>query len=51
MFCNFLPCLLVILQRYPNTQLTTFPGAHTTALGEEDFPNGVLENKLMAEFE
>lgn len=27
------------------------PWAHTTALGEEDFPNGVLNNKLMAEFE
>ena len=23
------------------------PWAHTTALGEEDFPNGVLNNKLM----
>lgn len=27
------------------------PWAHTTSLGEEDFPNGVLNNKLMAEFE
>ncbi|KUI68580.1 Cyanamide hydratase [Cytospora mali] len=27
------------------------PWAHTTALGEEDFPNGVLNNELMAEFE
>ncbi|KAJ4387077.1 hypothetical protein N0V93_007664 [Gnomoniopsis smithogilvyi] len=27
------------------------PWAHTTALGEEDFPNGVLNNTLMAEFE
>ena len=27
------------------------PWAHTTALGEEDFPNGVLGNKLMARFE
>ncbi|KAJ9156022.1 Cyanamide hydratase [Pleurostoma richardsiae] len=27
------------------------PWAHTTALGEEDFPEGVLNNKLMAEFD
>lgn len=27
------------------------PWAHTTALGEEDFPNGVLGNKLMAPYE
>ncbi|CAK7214355.1 hypothetical protein SBRCBS47491_002112 [Sporothrix bragantina] len=27
------------------------PWAHTTALGEEDFPEGVLHNKLMAEFD
>lgn len=27
------------------------PWAHTTALGEEDFPNGVLNNKLMAEYD
>jgi cyanamide hydratase len=27
------------------------PWAHTTALGEDDFPNGVLNNKLMAEFD
>lgn len=27
------------------------PWAHTTHLGEEDFPNGVLNNHLMAEFE
>ncbi|KAI9756253.1 MAG: H(+)-transporting V1 sector ATPase subunit H [Chaenotheca gracillima] len=27
------------------------PWAHTTALGEEDFPNGVLNNKLMQPFE
>lgn len=27
------------------------PWAHTTALGEEEFPEGVLNNKLMAEFE
>lgn len=27
------------------------PWAHTTALGEEDFPNGVLNNELMAEFD
>ncbi|EFX06010.1 urea hydro-lyase cyanamide [Grosmannia clavigera kw1407] len=27
------------------------PWAHTTALGEEDFPNGVLNNNLMAQFE
>lgn len=27
------------------------PWAHTTALGEEDFPNGVLNNRLMAKFE
>lgn len=24
------------------------PWGHTTALGEEDFPNGVLNNQLMA---
>jgi len=27
------------------------PWAHTTALGEDDFPDGVLNNKLMAEFD
>ncbi|KAL9090063.1 MAG: hypothetical protein Q9159_002231 [Coniocarpon cinnabarinum] len=27
------------------------PWAHTTALGEEDFPNGVLNNKLMAPYD
>jgi cyanamide hydratase len=27
------------------------PWAHTTALGEEDFPNGVLNNQLMAPYE
>lgn len=27
------------------------PWAHTTALGEEEFANGVLNNKLMAEFD
>lgn len=27
------------------------PWAHTTALGEEDFPDGVLDNQLMAGFE
>lgn len=27
------------------------PWAHTTALGEEDFPNGVLNNQLMAEYD
>ena len=27
------------------------PWAHTTALGEEDFPNGVKGNKLMAPYE
>ena len=27
------------------------PWAHTTHLGEEDFPNGVSNNKLMAEFD
>jgi cyanamide hydratase len=27
------------------------PWAHTTALGEEDFPNGVLGNKLMEPYE
>ena len=30
---------------------TIKPWAHTTALGEEDFPNGVLNNKLMAPFD
>ncbi|KAF3919223.1 hypothetical protein AA313_de0205267 [Arthrobotrys entomopaga] len=29
----------------------TKPWAHTTHLGEEDFPNGVLGNKLMAEYD
>lgn len=27
------------------------PWAHTTSLGEEDFPNEVLNNKIMSEFE
>ncbi|PQE06473.1 hypothetical protein CJF32_00002364 [Rutstroemia sp. NJR-2017a WRK4] len=27
------------------------PWAHTTHLGERDFPDGVMENKLMAEYE
>lgn len=27
------------------------PWAHTTALGEEDFPNGVLNNRLMAPYD
>ena len=27
------------------------PWAHTTALGEEDFPNGVLNNDLMAPYD
>ncbi|ROW09778.1 hypothetical protein VMCG_02164 [Cytospora schulzeri] len=27
------------------------PWAHTTALGEEEFPDGVLHNELMAEFD
>ena len=27
------------------------PWAHTTVLGEEDFPNGVLNNKLMAPYD
>jgi cyanamide hydratase len=27
------------------------PWAHTTHLGEEDFPNGVLGNKVMAAYE
>ncbi len=27
------------------------PWAHTTALGEEDFPNGVQNNQLMEPFE
>lgn len=27
------------------------PWAHTTALGEEEFPTGVLNNQLMAEFD
>ncbi|KAL8723581.1 MAG: hypothetical protein Q9181_007251 [Wetmoreana brouardii] len=27
------------------------PWAHTTALGEEDFPNGVLNNELMAPYD
>lgn len=27
------------------------PWAHTTALGEDDFPNGVLGNKLMEPYE
>ncbi|KAK7748768.1 hypothetical protein SLS53_000792 [Cytospora paraplurivora] len=27
------------------------PWAHTTALGEDEFPNGVLNNELMAEFD
>ena len=27
------------------------PWAHTTALGEEDFPNGVLGNELMAPYD
>lgn len=27
------------------------PWCHTTALGEEDFPNGVLGNKLMERYE
>ena len=27
------------------------PWAHTTALGEEEFPNGVLNNKLMEPYD
>jgi cyanamide hydratase len=27
------------------------PWAHTTALGEEDFPNGVLNNKVMEPYD
>ena len=27
------------------------PWAHTTALGEEDFPNDVAQNKLMAPYD
>lgn len=27
------------------------PWAHTTALGEEDFPNGVLNNRLMERYD
>lgn len=27
------------------------PWAHTTALGEDDFPNGVLNNKLMEPYD
>lgn len=27
------------------------PWAHTTALGEEDFPNGVLNNQVMAPYD
>jgi cyanamide hydratase len=27
------------------------PWAHTTALGEEDFPTGVLNNKLMQPYD
>lgn len=27
------------------------PWAHTTHLGVKDFPNGVLENKLMEKYE
>lgn len=27
------------------------PWAHTTALGEEDFPNGVLDNQVMAPYD
>ena len=27
------------------------PWAHTTALGEEDFPNGVANNKLMEPYD
>lgn len=27
------------------------PWAHTTSLGEEEFPNGVLNNQLMAEYD
>ncbi|KAH0566343.1 hypothetical protein GP486_000249 [Trichoglossum hirsutum] len=27
------------------------PWAHTTALGEDDFPNGVIDNKLMAPYD
>ena len=27
------------------------PWAHTTALGEEEFPSGVLSNKLMEPFD
>ena len=27
------------------------PWAHTTALGEEEFPNGVLGNKLMEPYD
>lgn len=27
------------------------PWAHTTHLGEREFPDGVMENKLMAEYE
>lgn len=27
------------------------PWCHTTALGEEDFPNGVLGNQLMERYE
>ena len=27
------------------------PWAHTTVLGEEDFPNGVLNNAVMAAYD
>ena len=27
------------------------PWAHTTALGEEDFPDGVMNNELMAPYD
>ncbi|KAI9808326.1 MAG: hypothetical protein M1825_004783 [Sarcosagium campestre] len=32
-------------------EITLKPWAHTTALGEDDFPNGVLNNKLMQPYD
>lgn len=32
-------------------ELRLKPWAHTTHLGREEFPNGVLENKLMEEYD
>ncbi|KAI9860350.1 MAG: hypothetical protein M1824_003125 [Vezdaea acicularis] len=34
-----------------NEEKSLKPWAHTTALGEEDFPNGVLNNKLMEPYD